>query len=347
MSTTNRRIPTDFQQLEVVHDLHSGLQAVIAIHNTKLGPALGGCRMWSYASEEDAIHDAVRLAQGMTYKSAMSGLPFGGGKAVIIGNPAKHKNERLFRSLGRFIRQLRGRYITGMDVGTTPRDMDWIREETRYVTDTTGSLGAIGDFTADMTAYGVYLGIKASARKVYGSETLSKRTIAVQGLGKVGFALCRYLARSGAQLVVSDLNEELTNRVEQQFGARTVHVDAIHTEQCDIFSPCALGGILNDESIPLLNCRIVAGAANNQLAEAKHGTMLHKRDIVFAPDYVINAGGIIVTSAELNGNSPSFARGRVERIYSTLTEVYARSTADGLPTAAAADLITEQLLANP
>jgi Glutamate dehydrogenase/leucine dehydrogenase len=334
----------DYERLEVIQDAQSGLTAVIAIHNTKLGPAIGGCRMWSYPSVEDAIIDAVRLAQGMTYKSAMAELPFGGGKAVIIGDPGKEKSESLFRALGRFINRLQGEYITGMDVGTTSADMDWVYKETRYVTDISGSLGASGTFTADMTAYGVYLGMRASLKKLDGAESLSGKVVAVQGLGKVGMFLCRYLAHAGAKLVVTDLNEDLVREAVQQFGAKAVGVNDIVHELCDIYSPCALGGIINDTSIPQLQCRIIAGAANNQLAEERHGDVLHQRGILYAPDYVLNAGGIIVTAAELNDNSPSYARSRVERIYGTLMNVFARSDKLGISTAKAANQLTEQLL---
>ncbi|MCM3627916.1 amino acid dehydrogenase [Paenibacillus glycanilyticus] len=334
----------DFERLEVIQDVQSGLTAVIAIHNTKLGPALGGCRMWNYPSVEDAVIDAVRLARGMTYKSAMAELPFGGGKAVVIGDPLKDKNEPLFRALGRFINRLQGEYITGMDVGTTSADMDWVYKETRYVTDISGSLGASGTFTADMTAYGVYLGMRASLKKLDGLESLSGKVVAVQGLGKVGMFLCRYLAHAGAKLVVSDLNDELVQKAVQHYGAKAVGVNDIAQELCDIYSPCALGGIINDKSIPQLQCRIIAGAANNQLAEERHGDILHQRGILYSPDYVLNAGGIIVTAAELNDNSPSYARNCVERIYGTLMNVFERSDKLGISAAKAANQLTEQLL---
>jgi leucine dehydrogenase len=334
----------DYERLEVIQDVQSGLTAIIAIHNTKLGPALGGCRMWNYPTVEDAVTDAVRLAKGMTYKSAMAELPFGGGKAVIIGDPAKHKNERLFRALGRFIDRLQGEYVTGMDVGTTSTDMDWVAKETRHVTDVSGSLGAYGTFTADMTAYGVFLGMRASLKKVDGSESLSSKVVAVQGLGKVGMFLCRYLALAGAKLVVSDLNEELVQKAVQQYGARAVSVQQITQELCDIYSPCALGGIINDKTIPGFQCKIIAGAANNQLAEDRHGEELHKRGILYTPDYVLNAGGIIVTAAELNNNSPSYARSCVERIYGTVVKVFDYADQHAMSNAKAANQLTEQLL---
>lgn len=337
----------NFEQLIFLQDPSSGLKAIIAIHNTKLGAALGGCRMWDYASEEDAIRDALRLAQGMTYKSAISGLPYGGGKAVILGQPDKGYREALFRSLGRFIQNLQGRYITGMDLGTAIADMDWIRLETGYVTDTTGSLGATGNLTATMTAYGVFLGIKASLQRVFGTETLTNRTIAVQGLGKVGYQLCRYLKRAGAKLIVTDVNPGRMNQAVKDFGARTLRPEEIDEAACDVFSPCALGGIINDHTLPRLRCRIVAGAANNQLAGRQHGYQLHSRGILYAPDYVINAGGIIVTFAELNGGDARFAKRKVENIYPTLMKIFNYSNLHQIPASEAADQLTEQILAAP
>jgi leucine dehydrogenase len=300
--------------------------------------------MWQYASDEAAVLDALRLAEGMTYKSAVSGIPYGGGKAVILSHPAQGSREVLFRALGRYIQNLNGRYITGMDLGTTVTDMDWIRLNTSYVTDISGSLGAVGEFTAKMTAYGVFLGIKASLKRAYGTETFQHKIIAIQGLGKVGYQLCNYLKQAGAHLVVSDINPLLVKKVVDDFGASPRQPDEIAATPCDVFSPCALGGILNDFTLKQLNCRIVAGAANNQLAEKRHGEKIHELGILYAPDYVINAGGIIVTSAELNGGDAALAQMNVERIYDTLTNVFDKAEAKGIPTAAAADRIAEQLL---
>jgi leucine dehydrogenase len=334
----------DFEQLLFLQDRPVGLKAIIAIHSTRRGAALGGCRMRDYASEEEAIRDALRLAKGMTYKSAISGLPYGGGKAVILGYPEKGKHELYFRSLGRFIQGLQGLYITGMDLGTTAEDMDCIGLETDYVTDTSGSLGASGDFTARMTAYGVYLGIKASLKRAYGTETIKNKIIAVQGLGKVGVQLCRYLSLSGARLIVSDLNGRRMNQAVHEFGASTLKPEEIVTAACDIFSPCAIGGIINDDTVERLSCNIVAGAANNQLAKKEHGETLHRQGILYAPDYVINAGGIIVTFAELNGKDHLFAKKQVENIYDTLTKVYDFSEASQAPPSIAADELAEQML---
>lgn len=333
-----------FEQLLFCQDNKSGLKAIIAIHNTKLGPALGGCRMWEYTSEENAVTDAFRLARGMTYKAAVSGLPFGGGKAVIFGGPNTAKNEALFRSLGRFIQSLQGLYITGMDLGTTVQDMDLIKLETEYVTDTTGSLGALGNFTAEMTAYGVFLGIKASVKQAFGSDLLKDKKVAVQGLGKVGFFLCRYLHESQARLAVSEINQDRLKRAVKTFGATPVNPDDIYKESCDIFAPCALGAIINDRTIPQLKCKIVAGAANNQLAEEGHGDKLHESGILYAPDYVINAGGLIVTSAELEGYDSLFAKKRVETIFGTLLKVFHASQTQGISTSLAADHMAEEIL---
>lgn len=332
------------EQLIFLQDRSIGLKAIIAIHSTKLGPALGGCRMWQYASDEAAVLDALRLAQGMTYKSAVSGLPYGGGKAVILSHPGQGSREVLFRALGKHIQNLQGRYITGMDLGTTVADMDWIRLETSYVTDISGSLGAVSDLTAKMTAYGVFLGIKASLKHAYGSETIQNKIIAVQGLGKVGYQLCRYLKHAGAQLVVTDVNPMSVKKVVADFGASPCQPDEIMATPCDVFSPCALGGVLNDLSLGQLNCRIVAGASNNQLAESRHGEKLHESGILYAPDYVINAGGIIVTSSELNGEDAALAQKNVERIHDTLTNVFNIADQKGISTAAAADWAAEQLL---
>ena len=280
----------DFEQVVFCQDEASGLKAVIAIHDTTLGPALGGCRMWTYASEEAAIEDALRLARGMTFKNAAAGLNLGGGKTVIIGDPFKDKNEEMFRALGRFIQGLNGRYITAEDVGTTVADMDLIHEETDYVTGISPTFGSSGN-PSPITAYGVYLGMKASANEAFGDDSLFGKTIAVQGLGNVAYTLCEYLHKEGAKLVVTDINQAAIDRVVNRFGATAVAPEAIYDQDVDIFSPCALGSIINDDTIPKLKAKVIAGSANNQLAQSKHGKDLHEMGIVYAPDYVINAGG--------------------------------------------------------
>lgn len=332
------------EQLVLCQERGSGLKAVIAIHSTSLGPALGGCRMRDYSSEEEAIRDALRLAKGMTYKCAVSGLAYGGGKAVVMGRPDPLRRRDVFRSLGRFIETLKGKYITGIDLGTTVQDMDAVRVETGYVTDTTGSLCATGDFTADMTAYGVFLSIGESLRWLYGTNIMANRTVAVQGLGKVGTLLCRYLHDAGAALIVSDVDDLRVRYAVRQFGAAFVHPDHIYSCACDVFAPCALGGILNDTTVPRLRCRIIAGAANNQLYEERHGIMLYGAGILYAPDYVINAGGIIVTAAELSGCDAAEAKRQVEGISATISSVYHTSQTEGIAVSAAADRLAERRL---
>lgn len=334
----------NYERLIFLQDRQVGFKAIIAIHNTKLGPAIGGCRMRQYGSDEEAVTDALRLAQGMTYKSAISGIPYGGGKAVILEEPGQASREKLFRALGRELEKLSGLYITGLDLGSTVEDMDFVRQETSYVTDVSGSLGAVNDLTATMTAYGVFLGIQAALKRVSGSESLAGRTVAVQGLGKVGYRLCRYLKQAGASLIVTDIDPRKTKQAAAEFGAAACRPDEILSMPCDVLAPCALGGILDGAAIASLRCGIVAGAANNQLAEEGDGEKLHKRSILYAPDYVINAGGIIVTAAELKGADAAKAQKDVERIYGNLTRVFAEADAKGLSTASAADQLTEALL---
>lgn len=334
----------EYEGVFFLQDREKGFKAIIAIDSTALGPALGGCRMWRYESDEAAIADALRLAKGMTYKSAVAGLPYGGGKAVILEHPDQGPREELFRSLGRYIDRIGGAYITGMDLGTTVADMDRIREMTPYVTDISGSLGAVNDLTATMTAYGVFLGIRASLRHVFGTESAAGRTVAVQGLGKVGYRLCRYLHEDGATLVVADIDAGRMKQAALEFGAVPCAPDAVLAVPCDVLAPCALGGIVNDASLGRLDCRIVAGAANNQLAEPRHGERLRQLGILYAPDYVINAGGIIVTGCELDGGDAAAAKRGVENIYETLTKVYRIAKTHNLSTAATADRIAETLL---
>lgn len=330
----------DYEQVVICQDKASGLKAIIAIHDTTLGPALGGCRMWTYASEEEAIEDALRLARGMTYKNAAAGLNLGGGKTVIIGDPFKDKNEEMFRALGRFIQGLNGRYITAEDVGTTVTDMDLIHEETSYVTGISPAFGSSGN-PSPVTAYGVYLGIKASALEAYGSDELKGKKISVQGLGNVAYTLCEYLHKDGAELIVTDINENAVKRVVDAFGATAVAPSEIYAQDVDIFAPCALGAIINDATISQLKAKIVAGSANNQLAESRHGQLLHDRGIVYAPDYVINAGGVINVADELYGYNRDRAFKRVETIYDSLTKIYAISKEQDIPTYLAANRLAE------
>ena len=334
----------DYEQLVICQDKESGLKAIIAIHDTTLGPALGGCRMWTYGSEEEAIEDALRLARGMTYKNAAAGLNLGGGKTVIIGDPFKDKNEEMFRALGRFIQGLNGRYITAEDVGTTVSDMDLIHEETNYVTGISPAFGSSGN-PSPVTAYGVYLGIKASALQAFGSEDLKGKKIAVQGLGNVAYTLCEYLYKDGAQLIVTDINEAAIQRVVEAFKAEVVSPDEIYAVDADIFAPCALGAIINDTTIPQLKVKVVAGSANNQLAESRHGEILHEKGIIYAPDYVINAGGVINVADELYGYNRERAFKRVETIYDSLTKIYEISKTENIPTYLAANRLAESRIA--
>ncbi|MFJ8103401.1 MULTISPECIES: Leu/Phe/Val dehydrogenase [unclassified Lysinibacillus] len=334
----------DYEQLVFCQDEASGLKAIIAIHDTTLGPALGGARMWTYASEENAIEDALRLARGMTYKNAAAGLNLGGGKTVIIGDPFKDKNEEMFRALGRFIQGLNGRYITAEDVGTTVTDMDLMHEETNYVTGISPAFGSSGN-PSPVTAYGVYRGIKASAKEAFGSDSLEGRTISVQGLGNVAYKLCEYLHNEGAKLVVTDINQAAIDRVVNDFGATAVAPEEIYSQEVDIFSPCALGAILNDETIPQLKAKVVAGSANNQLQDSRHGDYLHELGIVYAPDYVINAGGVINVADELYGYNRERAMKRVEGIYDSIEKIFEISKRDGIPTYVAANRLAEERIA--
>ncbi|WP_096184217.1 Glu/Leu/Phe/Val family dehydrogenase [Effusibacillus lacus] len=331
----------DYEQLVFCQDEASGLKAIIAIHDTTLGPALGGCRMWTYASESDAIEDALRLARGMTYKAAAAGLNLGGGKTVVIGNPRTDKSEALFRALGRYIQGLNGRYVTAEDVGTTVHDMDIIHQETRFVTGVSEAFGSSGN-PSPMTALGVFRGIQATAKEAFGSDSLAGKTVAVQGVGNVGYYLCKHLHEAGAKLIVTDINEENLTRVRNEFGAEVVSPSAIFGVECDIFAPCALGAVLNDETIPQLKCKIVAGSANNQLKEERHGDRLEELGILYAPDYVINAGGLINVADELEGYNADRARKKVENIYNILLNVYQIAKAEGIPTYKAADRLAEK-----
>jgi leucine dehydrogenase len=321
-----------------------GLRAIIAIHDTTLGPALGGVRMWNYSSEEEALEDVLRLSRAMTYKAAVAGLNLGGGKAVILGDPRTQKTEALFRAFGRFVQSLGGRYITAEDVGTTVADMEWIRMETRYVT---GVLGGSGD-PSPVTAHGVYYGMKACAKMVFGSDSLSNRTIVVQGAGNVGRHLVEYLVREGATVYVADLYPEKAQRLCAEVGGTPIEAEQVYDMPCDIFSPNALGGVLNERTIPRLRCAIVAGAANNQLEdEHADAQRLHERGILYAPDYVINAGGLMNVAAELEGDyDPKRVLSRAAGIYDTLVRVFRLARERQiLPTEAAAAMAEERIAA--
>jgi leucine dehydrogenase len=327
-----------YEQLVFCHDRATGLRAIIAIHDTTLGPALGGCRMYPYASEDDAVVDALRLARGMTYKAAASGLNLGGGKSVIVGDPERDKSEELFRSFGRYIETLGGRYITAEDVGTSTEDMEYIRIETSHVVGVDVTHGGSGD-PSPFTALGVVHGMRACAEEVFGSPSLEGRTVAVQGLGHVGYHLCELLDDEGANLIVSDLREEVVERAVREIGAKPVEPDEILSIPCDVLAPCAMGAVVNDESLPDFRCSIIAGSANNVLLEARHGEALAEHGILYAPDYVINAGGLINVADELEGYNKTRATKRVARIYDSMKKIIAISKRDGVPTNVAADTL--------
>lgn len=331
----------DYEQLLMCYDSTSGLRAVICIHDTTLGPALGGTRMWPYTSEDDAILDALRLARGMTYKAAAAGLNLGGGKAVIIGDSRHGKSEELFRAFGRYVQSLNGRYITAEDVGTSVQDMDWIHVETKFVTGVSTAYGASGD-PSPFTARGVWRGMKAAAKEAFGSDSLAGKRVAVQGLGHVGYYLCGYLHGEGAELIVTDLNADNVKNVVEEFGATAVAPEDIYGVEADIFAPCALGAVINDYTLPQFKFKVIAGAANNVLQEERHGEELHARSIVYAPDYVINAGGLINVADELAGYNYERALNKVETIYDNISKVFAIAKRDNIPSNRAADRMAEE-----
>jgi leucine dehydrogenase len=331
---------TGHEQVLIARDSATGYQGIIAIHNTSLGPAVGGTRFWNYASEEEALTDALRLSQGMTYKMAVAGLPFGGGKSIIIGNQATLDREALLRVHGRFVETLKGRYITAEDVGTSPADMEIVRLETHYVA---GLLGGSGD-PSPITARGVFRAIQASSKFVRDTDDLSGLTVALQGCGHVGYSLAKWLHEAGAKLIITDVNSDNVARVVDAFGAAAVQPGEIFRVPADIFAPCALGGIINDETIPKLKVQIVAGAANNQLLEERHGAMLRERNILYAPDYVANAGGILNGCIELLGWDAEHALRKVDGIYDTILSIFKTAQAQGLATNEAADRLAEERL---
>jgi len=332
------------EQVVYFNDAASGLRAIVAIHSTELGPALGGTRFYPYESEDAALRDVLRLSRGMTYKAAAAGLDLGGGKAVILGDPKRVKSEELLRVYGRFIESLGGRYITAEDIGTSRDDMDLVRRETRFVTGVSTTLGGSGD-PSPLTAYGVYLAMLACAEEVWHEHSLRGRRVAIQGVGKVGYALLKQLVEDGgAQVIVSDVDVDSVARAVRDFGVETAAPDAIHRVDCDIFAPCAMGGVIDDETVGQLRCRIVAGSANNQLLRPDHGDALAEAGIVYAPDFVTNAGGLINVADELQGYVPARARASVEAVYRTLREVFRIARESRISTAAAADRYAESRL---
>ena len=320
-----------------------GLKAIIGIHNTTLGPALGGTRMWNYTSDQEALVDVLRLSRGMTYKAAVAGLNLGGGKAVIIGDSRTQKSEALFRAFGRFVEGLSGRYITAEDVGTNVKDMEYIMMETRHVTGVPIELGGSGD-PSPVTAYGTYVGIKACINEVFGSDSLEGKSVIIQGAGgNVGKHLCKYLFDEGAVLYVNDIYEDKLKHLVDQYKAKVISNDEVFSTKADVLSPAALGGIINDDTIPKLKVKIVAGAANNQLGnEEKHGKMLKEKGILYAPDYVINAGGLINVYNELEGYNRERALKQASGIYDILKQIIDISKNENVPTEVASRKIAEE-----
>ncbi len=327
------------EQLVLCHDETTDLTAIIAVHDTTLGPALGGTRMWTYDTESEAIEDALRLARGMTYKNAAAGLNLGGGKGVIIADPKKDKTEEMWRAYGRFVQSLNGKYITAEDVGVDAYDMEYVREETAFVG---GLIDQSGD-PSPATAYGVYFGLKGVAEEIWNAPSLNGKKIAVQGVGSVGYHLCKYLFEEGAKLVVTDINEESVKTVVKEFGAETAEPEEIYDQEVDILAPCALGAVINDETIPRLKVKAIAGAANNQLKdEEKHCQELQNKGILYAPDYIINAGGVINISDELKGYDKTRAYRRISTIKDSLRQVFEIAKRKQITTYEAASTLAER-----
>ena len=335
------------EQVVFGSDAETGMRAIIAIHSTALGPSLGGTRFYPYPDETTALTDVLRLAKAMAYKAAAAGLDLGGGKAVIIGDPARDKSEALLRAYGRLVESLNGRYVTACDMGTYPADMAIVARETRWATGADPVEGGSGD-SGVLTAYGTFEGLQACVEEVWGSSDLRGRHVAIQGVGKVGRRLAVSIHEAGGRLTVADTDEDATAWCADHLGAEVVSVDKVHAVDADVFSPNALGAVLNDETIPELQCHIVAGAANNQLAEPRHADALADAGVLYAPDYVINAGGVIQVADELHtgGYSEQRARARASQIGPRLREIFALARAQGSTTAAAADHFAEQRMAD-
>lgn len=332
---------------QIVHfcDDSVGLKAIVAIHSTILGPALGGARMWPYASEAEALQDVLRLSRGMTYKAAVTGLNLGGGKAVIIGDPKTDKSEALFRTFGRFVESLSGRYITAEDVGININDMEYVRMETSHVTGISRAMGGSGD-PSPITAQGVLFGMKACVNELYGKDSLKGLRVMIQGLGHVGVALAELLAAEKAELIVTDLDMNKAEKLASRFNGKAIKPDEVFTVEGDIYSPSALGGTINNDSLSNFGYKIIAGSANNQLAdEVIHGEMLKKMGILYAPDYVINAGGLINVWNELSGYNEKKALKEVRNIYDTLKKIFAIAKKEDLPTNLASNRLAERRIA--
>ncbi len=336
----------DYENIFFCQEKTLGLKAIIVIHDTTLGPAAGGIRMWPYESEAEAIKDVLRLARGMTYKCAAAGASYGGGKCVVIGDPKRDKTEARLRGLGRFINRLNGLFLTGVDVGTTPEDMLVIRQETQYVVTVPEAWGGPGD-SSQATAYGVVQGIRASLKEIYGSPDLQGRTIALQGIGAVGKHALKYLVEAGAVVTIADIDQEKARLVAAEYNTHIVSPEEINSLKVDVYCPCALGNVLNDQTIPELRCKIVCGSANNQLGEAYHGDLLQQRGILYAPDYIVNTGGLLSGLDSLNpgGFNRQRAMEQVSRLYDAMENIIAISKEQNIPTYRAADVLAEQRIA--
>jgi len=333
------------EQVVFCNDNETGLKAIIAIHNTVLGPALGGTRMWAYNNEAEALNDVLRLSRGMTYKAAISGLNLGGGKAVIIGDSKKIKNEQLMRRFGKFVNSLGGKYITAEDVGIGTKDMEYVKMETNFVTGIPETMGGSGD-PSPVTAFGVYMGMKASAKFAYGSDSLQGKKVFVQGIGHVGENLVDYLVKEGAIVSIFDINQERLVECANATGATVFKGNDVYEADMDIYAPCALGATLNTDSISKLKCSIIAGAANNQLEdEMLHGKMLLDKGIVWAPDFLINAGGLINVYSELNGYNREEAMSNAQKIYDLTGSILKTAQAENITTIVAAKNIAEKRIA--
>ena len=335
---------TGHEEVVFCHNKDAGLKAIIAIHNTVLGPALGGTRMWAYKTEQDALNDVLRLSRGMTYKAAVAGLNLGGGKAVIIGDPNKDKSEALFRAFGRYVASLNGRYITAEDVGIDVNDMEFVLKETEYVTGVHQVHGGSGD-PSPFTAYGTLQGLLASLNKQYGNEEVGKYSYAVQGVGHVGFEYVKLLREAGAKVFVTDINEEAVQRCVDEYGCEAVGLDDIYDCDVDVYSPCALGGTVNENTLDRIKAKVICGAANNQLATDEIGDELTRRGLVYAPDYAVNAGGLMNVSIEFDGYNRERAMRMMRGIYYNVGKIFQIADRDNIPTYKAADRMAEERIA--
>ena len=335
---------TGHEQIVYCHSKDAGLRAIIAIHNSVLGPALGGLRMWPYKTEAEALNDVLRLSRGMTFKNAVAGLNLGGGKAVIIGDPSKDKSEALFRAFGRFVNSLNGRYITAEDVGIDVNDMEWVFRETEFVTGVHQVHGGSGD-PSPFTAFGTLQGLMAALNHRFGNEDVGKYSYAVQGAGHVGLEFIKLLREQNAKVFVTDINKALVQRAVDEYGCTAVGLDEIYDTDAEVYSPCALGGTVNEQTLPRLKCKIICGAANNQLATDAIGDEVEKRGILYAPDYAVNAGGVMNVSLEIDGYNRERAMRMMRTIYYNVGRIFEIAKRDGIPTYKAADRMAEERIA--